>query len=125
MISKILKYFNSRLFILYSQNNTITKKTLKVYYYQKLILNEKLNLEKKFRILTKNVSKLTNIFHKITNIKNENDFKNNNSIIIIKNYDKIVNILKRYFKSNILNEIIIFVFQNKIILNDNNYVYFD
>ena len=49
-ISKTLKKINSRLFILYSQNNATTKKYLKIYYYQKLIMNEKLNLKKNSNI---------------------------------------------------------------------------
>ena len=52
----------------------------------------------------------------ITNIlklKNQNDFNNRNSIITIKNHDEIVNILKRYFENNILNENIISILQQK------------
>ena len=88
-------------------------------------MNKKLSLKKKIRILTKNVNKLTNVFYDITNIEKKNDFKNYNSIIIIKNYDEIMNILKRHFENNVSNKKIIFVFQNNIILIDNNHVCFN
>ena len=84
-----------------------------MYRYQKLIINKKLNLRKNFRILIKNVNELTNIFNKISKIKNQNNFKNFYSIIIIKNYNKIVNSLKRHLENNVLNKKIISIFQRK------------
>ena len=44
---------------------------------------------------------------------------------MIKNHDEIMKILKRHLKNNISKKKIIFVFQNKIIFNDNNYVCFN
>ena len=65
-----------------------------------------------------------NIFYKILKIKNQNNFKNCNLIITIKNHNEIMNILKRYFENNISNEKIILVFQRKktIFNDDNNHV---
>ena len=54
-----------------------------------------------------------NIFYDITNIEKKNDFENCNSIIIIKNHDEIMNILKRHFENNVSNEKIFSFFKTK------------
>ena len=53
---------------------------------------------------------MTYIFQNILKLENQNDFNNRNSIITIKNYDEIMNILKYYFENNISNEKIISIF---------------
>ena len=121
-VSKTLKKIKSRLFISYSQNNS----TIKIY--SKNVLLSKINyewefeFEKKFRKIAKNVDIITNIFENISKLENQCDFNNCNSIIIIKNRDEIVNILKRHLENNISKKKIIFVYQNKAIFNDNNHV---
>ena len=79
----------------------IIKKYSKNILSSKIDYEWKIEIEKKFRILTKNIDELTNILHDITNIEKKNDFKNCNSIITIKNHDEIINILKRYFENNV------------------------
>ena len=79
-------------------------------------------MKKKFRKITKNIDIIRNIFRNILKLENQNDFNNCNSIITIKNYDEIMNILKRHFENNISKKKIIFVCQNKAIFNDNNHV---
>ena len=61
--------------------------------------------------MTKNIDAITNIFQNILKFENQNDFSNCNSIIIIKNHDEIMNILKRYLKNNVSNQKIILIFQ--------------
>ena len=53
---------------------------------------------------------MTNIFQNISKLENQNDFNDRNSIITMKNYDEIMNILKRHLESNVSNEKIISIF---------------
>ena len=69
-ISKTLKKIKSRLFILYSQNNTTTKKYSKNVSLFEIDYKWKFELKKKFRVIIKNVDAITNIFQKILKLEN-------------------------------------------------------